>query len=252
MDRVVIIEDEKLAADKLAMLLKKIHPQITVLAVIKSVQEAVSWLSVNNPDLIFLDIYLADDISFKIFERIQVDTPIIFTTAYDQHAIEAFKVNSIDYILKPIDELSLRQAWQKYQKQQRTTGMFTSSLEALVKDYTSNRGYRNRFTVTYGSKSKIITTDEIAFFFAKDRTVFLTTFSNDNFLIDIALDRILDDIDPKVFFKVNRKIVVNINSIREMVRFSSRKLKLVLSPHAPFDVIVPTDTVTTFRNWVNS
>ena len=252
MDRIVIIEDEKLAADKLAMLLKKIHPQVEILAVIISVQEAVAWLSVNNPDLIFLDIYLADDISFKIFERIQVDTPIIFTTAYDQHAIEAFKVNSIDYILKPIDELSLRQAWQKYQKQQRTTGQINSSLEALIKEYTGNRNNRNRFTITYGSKSKIINTDEIAFFFAKDRTVFLTTFSNDNYLIDIPLDKILEDIDSKTFFKVNRKIIVNINSIREMVRFSSRKLKLILSPNAPFDVIVPTDTVTTFRNWVNS
>ncbi|MEM1134390.1 MAG: LytTR family DNA-binding domain-containing protein [Bacteroidota bacterium] len=251
MDRIVIIEDEYLAAQKLAMLLEKINPSFEIMAVLQSVEESVTWLTVHKPDLIFLDIYLADDISFKIFDRIEIETPIIFTTAYDEYAIKAFQVNSLGYILKPIDEESLRLSLEKYFKHNNKLEQLKANLGALISIYRNKNDYKTRFSVNYGNKSKIISVNNIAFFFAKDKTVFLTTFDKVTYLVDTPLEKIIAELDPKLFYKINRKVIVHVKAIKEVYKFSARKLKLNTDPMPPFDIIIPTDNMTDFKKWIN-
>ncbi|MFN5170667.1 MAG: LytR/AlgR family response regulator transcription factor [Cyclobacteriaceae bacterium] len=252
MERVVIVEDEKLAADKLVRLLQLHAPTFSVEAILESVESAVTWLSGHDVDLIFLDIQLKDGESFAIFERVTVKAPVIFITAFDHYAIKAFKHNGIDYILKPIDEEELVVSINRYlraRKDKRSDRLILDKLQQLVSDV---RPGKRRILVAYGQKIRSIEIDEVAYFYVIDRGVFLATFSSEVFLTDETLDVLEKDLDSGRFFRLNRKIISNIKSIKEVTKYSTRQLKVALQPSPEFEVIISAEKVTPFKNWLNT
>lgn len=252
MERVLIVEDERLAADKLAMLLGRINPQLEVVGILGSVSATVTWLSNNEADLIFLDINLSDDISFKIFEQVSVDAPVIFVTAYDQYAIKAFKHNGIDYILKPVDEDELRAAVAKYMKTRDNINTdVTANIMQLMSQLAPTQQRRSRLLISYGDKSKSVAIQEVAFFYSFEKGVYLTTFDNATYLTDETLDSLEKELDPQVFFRLNRKFLINIHAIHEVLKYSTRQLKVILQPEAKFETLVPAEKITSFKQWLD-
>jgi DNA-binding LytR/AlgR family response regulator len=250
MTSILIIEDEKVAADTLGLLLNKIDRSWQIKAQIDSVEDAVAWLKTDTADLIFLDIHLADGLGFQIFEQIEIDTPIIFTTAYNQYAIRAFKLNSIDYLLKPIDEQELRNALDKFKKLQNIASPidYKNLLKILQ---TPAESYQKRFMVTAGEKVKSIAVEEIAYFFAEGRYVFLNTHDNRKYIIDYTLDNLEELMNPAHFFRVNRQFVVSFRAIREMFSYPKGRVKLVLQPACSEEVIVSLSKAVEFKQWLN-
>jgi len=249
--KVLIIEDEAVAANRLEKQLTEVAPEIQVLAKIGSIKEAVKWLTVNNAELIFLDIQLSDGISFSIFEQVSVNTPIIFTTAYDQYSIKAFELNSISYLLKPIRKKDLMDSLQKFNK---LKSAFSIDFEQLM---TQMRGsqpeYKKRFVVQIGNKIKMVETGEIAFFYAMGKSVFIKTFGGGSYPADFSLDKLENRIDPLKFFRINRKYIVNMDAIESMVAWSRSRVKLKLNPPADDDMetIVSVDRSPEFKEWLN-
>ena len=252
MERVLIIEDEQLAAEKLQMLIGKIDPQMQVAAVLTTVSDSIRWLTGNTADLIFLDINLADDISFKIFDQVEVDTPIIFTTAYDQYAIRAFKQNSLDYVLKPVTEEDLRSSIAKYQKYRARNNDYGEKLKTLLTRYLPDQNYKSRILISYGGKIKSVDVDDVAYFYAFERGVYLRSFDDKTYLTDDTLDALQEALNPKVFYRLNRRYIVNIKAITEIHKFSTRRLKVNLMPPPQFDAIVPADKITALKAWLNN
>lgn len=246
---VLIIEDEELAARNLEKQLKKIVPDVNVLSKIDSIRGAVSWLSVNRADLIFLDIHLSDGLSFSIFEQIEVDTPIIFTTAYDQYTLKAFKVHSIDYLLKPIDLKELKHSVEKYQKiiNQGAKG----DLQALLESFKPQKEFQKRFVVHAGQKIKMIKTEEVAWFNGSDKGTFLNTFTNKSYDIDFSLDKLEEIIDPEKFFRINRNYIINIEAIEEMYTLAKSRIKVELKPKPTDETLVSFNRMSSFRKWLN-
>jgi DNA-binding LytR/AlgR family response regulator len=249
--KVLIIEDERLAADKLKQLLKKIDSEIDVLDTLETVETSVNWLRKNPPpDLIFMDIQLNDGICFQIFSIVKITTPVIFTTAYDEYAIRAFKVNSIDYLLKPIDIEALVSALEKYRllySQQPTNHEKLNHIfEGLVKNY------RNRFLVKVGLHYNSIVTNEIECFYIYGRSTFLRTFAGKSFDLDCSLEQIQSMVDPSCFFRINRNYMVNIQAITNILTYSTNRLKLNLTNDKDNDeLIVSRDKVSAFKEWLN-
>ena len=248
---VLIIEDEKIAANNLEKMLYKIDKNINVQSKIDSIEESVKWLSNNNTDLIFLDIHLADGLCFKIFEQVKIKTPIIFTTAYDQYAIKAFKVNSIDYLLKPIEHKQLEQSLEKFKELNQTQNAKTIDFEELINFYNNKVNYQERFIVRYAQKIKSIKTNDIAYFYVNDENVFLCTKDNNNYPIDYSLDKLENIINPKDFFRVNRQFIVNISSIENMYSLSKSRIKIELKPKFNNGIIVSFSRMSDFRKWLN-
>lgn len=249
--KVLIIEDEPLAAEKLTSLILELHSDFQICGTIRSVLEAVRWLQTNTADLIFLDIQLSDGLSFRIFEEIHVSTPIIFTTAYDQYAIRAFDVNSIDYLLKPIQKVELKQSLAKFQEL-RSYG--SEELLAVLKHLKNEHiGYKNRFLITIGEQLKTIRTIEIAYFFARDKAVYLRTFSAKDIPIDYSLEQLETELDPSEFFRINRSCLLNIQAIEKMYSWSSSRIKLTVNPPSDDDsvTIVSVKRTAEFKEWLN-
>lgn len=249
--KTIIIEDEKHARDHLERMLLEIDASIEVQAKLDSVSGAVEWLQQHQTDLIFLDIHLSDDLSFRIFEQVQVKTPIIFTTAYDQYAIRAFKVNSIDYLLKPIDRADLSRAIEKYQNLQ---------AESLPVDYaelleTLNNGqaksYQERFLVNRGEKILSIPTAEIAYFEGEDRYVFLHTREGSRYIVNYRLGDLEDALDPKQWFRLNRSFVSSFDAIDKIISLSKSRIKVELRPQAKRDIFVSSANTRIFKEWLN-
>ncbi|MCK4664928.1 MAG: response regulator transcription factor [Bacteroidales bacterium] len=249
--KVVIIEDEKIVAERLEQLLYKIDNSISVLAKIRTIRDAVIWLNNNNPDLIFLDIHLADGLSFKIFEQIEIKTPVIFTTAYDQYAIKAFKVNSIDYLLKPINIDDLTQSINKYKDLIKTKSSGTIDFKTLIEAIDKKSEYKKRFTISIGRKIKIINTNDIAYFYVLEKSIFVHTYDNKNIAIDYSLDKLESLLDPEIFFRINRKYLININSIKNIYTLSKSRIKVELNPPANEDVIISFKRSGMFKKWLN-
>lgn len=252
MEKVLIIEDEKLAAKKLKMLLQQLDAGFEVLDIIPSVEKAVHWLSNYTADLIFLDINLSDDVSFKIFERVEIETPIIFITAYDEYAIRAFKQNSLDYLLKPVTQDELAVSLKKYEKYKNRSAEVNERMKLILKEYFPQQTAKSRVLISYGSKHKSIELSKVAYLYAYEKGVFLTTFDNKTYLINETLDVMESQLDKKVFFRVNRKFLVNINAIEDTEKYSSRKIKVNLFPEPKFSAIVPVEKITPFKAWMNS
>ena len=247
--KAVIIEDEKLASNYLNTLLQNNNLNIEVVKIIDNVKDAIQWLSQNTVDIIFLDIHLGDDTSFLIFEKLKITTPIIFTTAYNQYAIRAFKLNSIDYLLKPIDEDELQGAIKKLQS--RMSEMIPFDFQRLLETFKQKENYQERFMVVSGQKIKSISIDQVAYFLSEGRYVKLITKTNERYLIDQSLENLESKLDPNLFYRINRQVIVNFYSIQQMIIWSKSRVKLELNPPAGFDVIVSIDKSGEFKKWLN-
>ncbi len=249
--RVVIIEDEAIAADNLEKQLLKVEPEADILAKIDSIRDSVTWLTSNTADLIFLDIHLSDGLSFSIFEQIEVKTPIIFTTAYDQYTLKAFKVYSIDYLLKPIDLNELKKSIEKYKNLVNKKQENAIDIQALLESFRPTKEYQKRFIVHAGQKIKMIKTEEIAWFNGSDKGTFLYTFSNSSYAIDFSLDKLENLLDPETFFRINRNYLINIESINEMFTLTKSRIKVKLSPKPDDETLVSFNRMSGFRKWLN-
>jgi DNA-binding LytR/AlgR family response regulator len=249
--KVVIIEDEALAAERLEKMLSELDPDIQVVAKLGSVKESVKWLMANIPDLLFLDIQLSDGLSFSIFDHITLNTPVIFTTAYDQYAIKAFELNSVYYLLKPIRRDELSQSLNKYKSLKAAMGIDFGSLLSAIGNKTPE--YKKRFLIQIGDKFRKVETDEIAYFYALDKSVFLRTFEGSIFPTELSLDSLEKVIDPSVFFRINRQYIIRMNAISKMYAWSRSRIKLILKP-VPDDnieTIVSIDRAADFRKWLD-
>jgi DNA-binding LytR/AlgR family response regulator len=248
--KVVIVEDEKITAENLATLILKVLPNARIMALLASVKQAVIWLSMNQADLLFMDIELGDGQSFTIFDQVTVSSPVIFTTAYDQYAIKAFKKNGIDYLLKPIDESELRAAVEKFQNLVGRTPDF-SVLRELITSSQTVKTYKQRFMIQAGSRIRTIPVSEIAYFYFSGKDTFICTYENRHYPAEYSLDKLEDMIDPDDYFRINRKMILSIKAIQQIYSLSKSRLKLELHPAFEEEVLVSFNKTAEFRNWLN-
>lgn len=250
--RVVIIEDEQLAARRLENMIVSTHPRIEVVAKLESVEESVEWFQKNpHPDLIFLDIHLEDDLSFVIFDKVQVNSPIIFTTAFDEYAIRAFKLKSIDYLLKPIVQEELNNAIRKY-KDLVTPTPQTIDLTSIYQMITQKTTpFKERFSVIVGQKIKTFSETEIAYFYSTEGITFMVLKNKSEYPVDESLEELTQAMNPKDYFRINRKYLVKINAIANVHIYPKSHLKLELSPLPSEEVFVSIDKVAAFKKWLN-
>jgi DNA-binding LytR/AlgR family response regulator len=250
---IVIIEDEPQAASRLEKLLKELLPGSKIVASMDSVKRAVQWFQANlAPDLALMDIQLADGIGFEIFEKCQVNCPVIFTTAYDKYALRAFKVNSIDYILKPVDKdelsnaiLKLQSITDKDRNVSQTIRNIGSAVEMLMKKY------KSRFVIKVGEHLRTIEVEQIRYFFSQDKATFCVTDENRNFILDYTLEQLEEMLDPTEFFRINRKYLVRASAIQDIISYTNSRLRLTLKGSADTDVIVARERVQQFREWLD-
>ena len=251
---VLIVEDEKLTARRLESLLIHYDPTIRVLAQLPSVSKAVDWFADTGhvrPDLLFLDIHLEDDSGFRLIEQAGLTLPIIFTTAYDQYMLQAFKTNSIDYLLKPIDADELAAALDKFKQVRQTPAPLQPDVGALLKLLQpTTTAYKDRFMVTIGTRIRSIETADIACFFFEDKATWLTTPEGQHIIVEYSLDKLATLLDPKLFFRVNRACIVSLGAIRMIHTYSGSKLKVDLHPAPRQEVFVSGDRITPFKDWL--
>lgn len=248
---VIIIEDEKPSARRLQRMLKNLNIEVNVL--LHSVEESIDWFNKNtHPDLIFLDIQLSDGLSFEIFESIDIQSAIIFTTAYDEYALKAFKLNSIDYLLKPIDDEELQFAVEKYANLNNTKKLVTLEFNDIKKLLVNpiDREYKKRFSVKVGQHLKLIYADDIECVYSENKGTYLHTVEGRNYLIDQSLEQLEQELEPNTFFRINRKFFVNINAIKDMVNYTNSRLQIKLRSYNDDEVIVARERVKDFKAWL--
>lgn len=248
---VLITENEKPAAEGLVRLLKKIDTNIKVTGITESVESTINWFQSNpNPDLIFMDIQLDDGLCFELFETMKIETPVIFTTAYDEYMLSAFKVNSVDYLLKPIEENALRSAIEKFKSIHYIAMVKNEVIKQLLNEL--NKGYKNRFLIKAGEHYKSIQDSEIACFYILEKATFLRTTSDKDYVIDYSLDNLQKTIDPDKFFRINRNCIINLNEISDILKYSSSRLKIKLTGNKPlYDLIISKDKISEFKKWID-
>ena len=250
--KVIIIEDELPAISRLKTLLVKYDADIEIVAELHNVIESVNWLEINSDfDLIFMDIRLTDGLSFDIFNHIEIQKPIIFITAYNQYAVDAFKVNSIDYLLKPLKYKDLCRALDKIQTLQNNLPVVDSreyeNLGKILRQ--AKKSFKSRFMVKLGDHIKSVLTENILLFYAEGRTVYLITKKGNKFIIDYTLDELIKQIDPEMFFRANRSVILNINAIKDVVVYSGSRLKVVLNIDFDKEIIVSRERVNLLKEW---
>lgn len=248
---VLIIENEKPAADKLSRLLTKIEPNVTIAAILETVEGTINWLQNNSsPDLILMDILLDDGTCFEIFQTINLETPIVFTTAYDEYVLKAFKVNSIDYLLKPIEENSLKDAIEKFKSLYSNKENNYINIKELIKELPVQN--KSRFLVKIGCHFRSVLVNDICYFNIIEKNTFLKTFDNKIYSVDYSLDQVQREVDPGKFFRINRNFLVNIDSISDIVSFSSSRLNLKLvTGEKDNDLVVSREKVSAFKKWMD-
>lgn len=248
---IIIIEDEKPAARLLQRKVEKLG--LTVSTLLHSVEESIEWFQNNDhPELIFLDIQLSDGLSFEIFENISIKSAVIFTTAFDEYALRAFKLNSIDYLLKPIDDDDLETAVNKFKTRNNSSVGLSLDFEMIKKMLTNpiDRTFKKRFTIKVGQQLKMINIDEVECFFSENKGTYIHTFENRNYLLDTTLENLETEIDPEKFFRVNRKFIISIKAIREIQLYSNSRLKVILPTYKEDEVIVSREKVAEFKSWI--
>jgi two-component system, LytTR family, response regulator len=249
---VVIVEDEQPAARRLKRMLEALDTE--VVALLHSVKEAVNWFTENtHPKLIFLDIQLSDGLSFEIFDKIAIKSAIIFTTAYDEYALKAFKFNSIDYLLKPIDNDELKHAL--YQFKQRETTLQSPlqfNLEHLKQLLVNplDRQFKKRFTIKIGQRLKIIPVADIVCFYSEDKASYLHTIDNRSYLLDNTLEQLENQLDPLKYFRVNRAFIVSLEAIKDIIAYTNNRLKIDLKAYDKNTIIVSREKVKAFKQWL--
>jgi DNA-binding LytR/AlgR family response regulator len=247
--KIVIIEDEKPAARRLIQLITQKWPGAEILCNLDTVTASVEWFSKNpQPDLVFVDIQLADGISFEIFEQVKVTAPIIFCTAYDQYAIKAFKLNSIDYLLKPVDPQELGNALDKFRAGQKEPAISLDQIRNLLQPVTKT--FKTRFLVKIGDRIQTIDIGDIAFFFSEDKVTFLQTRQSKKYILDYTLDEIEGMVPPDQFFRLNRKYISSIIAIRDVFTYSNSRLKIRLENCQDNDILISREKVTAFKDWL--
>jgi DNA-binding LytR/AlgR family response regulator len=246
---VIILEDESRAANHLERIITKVSPDMKIVAKLESVRDAVKFLN-TNPDisLIFSDVQLADGLSFEIFRQVSVRCPIIFTTAYDHYAIEAFKTNGIDYLLKPIEEERLRKAIEKVKQFSPTL-----ALEKIlsIANAASGNNFKSRFMVKVGDKIKSIPIEEILAFYSLEKATFIQTTTNRTYCIDYSLDQLETLLDPNICFKINRKYIVSLQACTNILAWTNSRLRLKIEGIDDEDIIVARERVQEFKNWLD-
>lgn len=252
--KILIVEDEKPATDKLEKLLLKYDDEIEIVGICKSVDQTVSWINSpsNHAELIFMDIQLTDGLSFEIFQHTEVNTPVIFITAYNEYALQAFKVNSIDYLLKPLNYDDLYKSMEKIKVLREN---LPANKERIHYDELSrvllqmNKTYKNRFLVKVGDHIKSIKTENISLFYAEGRIVFILTNKLNKYIIDYTLEELEKNLDPEMFFRPNRSFIVNINAIKDVVVYSNSRLMILLNDDFEKEIIVSRDKVIQLKTW---
>ena len=253
--KVLIIEDEPQAAQRIESLLHQVGGnEIHVLAKLDSVKSSIKWFKENaSPDLAFMDIQLGDGLSFDIFDKSEVNCPVVFTTAYDEYALKAFKVNSIDYLLKPIDKDEFKVALDKFKSlnfKEEDTHRLLSQIDEVVRSI-SNKKYKNRFLIRIGEKLKSLTIDEIQYFYSLEKASFCHAVDGRNYLLDYSLEQLEAMVDPELYFRINRKYLVKSSAILEMISHTNSRLKLKLKGSDDNEVIVARERVQDFKNWMD-
>ncbi|HCT29268.1 MAG TPA: DNA-binding response regulator [Bacteroidales bacterium] len=248
----IIIEDERLSAERLARMIHRLFPDFVLVKTLDSVKSAVKWLSSNeHPSLAFFDIQLADGLSFEIFEQIQLQFPVIFTTAFNEYAIKAFKVNSIDYLLKPIDEDELKNSVLKFRSGLTKPSALGNDAVAKALQMLTNK-YKSRFLVKVGEHLRMIDVDEVSVFISMEKSTYIRTHSGRDYGVDFTLEQLEAMLDPKRFFRVNRKFIVEIKSIKDIIAYSNSRLKLKLDVNIDEDIIVSRERVNEFKGWLEA
>lgn len=252
--RILIFEDESLSAEHLRNLIRRYDPTIELLGIIESIKQGVDWLRTNtHPDLLLMDIQLSDGSCFELFNKVRLEIPVIFTTAYNEYAIQAFKVNSIDYLLKPIDFQELQQAIAKFRKQSPTE---LRNMEKIYEQFYSHlittSQYKKRLLIKVGEQLKQVNVEDIAYFLFDEGICWAITFAKNRLPIDYSLDELEQMLDPKMFFRINRKFIVKPESIEKIHTYFNTRLKLRLHPDTESDVLVSRERVPDFKNWLDS
>jgi DNA-binding LytR/AlgR family response regulator len=247
---ILLIEDERPAANRLKQLIQQILPNAEIMEYLDSITSAVEWFKSHPaPDLIFCDIQLADGLSFEIFDRVKISAPIIFTTAFDQYAIKAFKLNSVDYLLKPIDPKELANAIEKYQSLKLKTNIDLSHIKELLQP--QSKEFKSRFMVKFGEKIQSVLTTETAFFYSEERITFLQTNEGKKYILDYTLDQLENMLDSKEFFRLNRKYIASFGAIAEIHTYSNSRLKIKLFNCNDNDILVSREKVGALKEWLD-
>lgn len=245
--RVLIVEDEPAAAERLERMIKEATDPIEITGMLDSIEGVIDWYTRNAaPDLLFMDIQLADGECFEIFRHINIDRPVIFTTAYDQYAMQAFRVNVVDYLLKPIKKKDLAAALDKYRNFHRTAPIDYARLARLIQP---NLGLR-RFLIRIGQHLKTVETKDVAYFFTENKITFLMTKAGKRYPIDYSLEKLEELLDDQVYFRINRQFIISVQSIGKMITVSKSRVKIELSPPCPIDTIVSTERSGKFKKWL--
>jgi DNA-binding LytR/AlgR family response regulator len=257
MINVLIVEDEIPAQINLKKLIDKCCPNSRIVMTCGSVRQSVKWLEENpdGADVIFMDVELSDGICFEIFERINITQHVIITTAYDNYAINAFKVNSVDYLLKPIIEQDLKRAWSRCME--RLESRLANDMERLLNIMSknsneANKEYKKRFTVKTGEKISIIPVNDIAYCYSKDKSTYAVNRNGTQRLLDYSLDTVQEMLDPKIFFRISRSYIVSINAIENISKYLSTRLKLQITPHTDDEVVVSRSRTSDFLEWLDN
>lgn len=250
--KVLIIEDEEAAYQRLQKLVCEEIPEAEILPPVVSIKSAISWLTQNaEPDLIFLDVQLADGESFEIFKKVKVASPVIFTTAYDQYALEAFKINSIDYLLKPIKKEELKTAIKKFLNQSIPRNANINFQQLISTLQLQKTSYKERFVVKYGEHIKTIQTIDSAYFYTENKANFIITKDNKRFAIDYNLDQLEVLLDPRKFFRINRQFIIGFHAITEMFTYSKSRVLIKLNPPTKLETIVSSERSASFKSWLD-
>lgn len=257
MTKVLIVEDEIPAQINLKKLIDKCCPDSRIVMTLSSVRSTVKWLEENpdGADVIFMDVELSDGICFEIFERVNITAQVIITTAYDNYAINAFKINSVDYLLKPIVEEELKRAWERSleRMEQRSTPNIETLLDIVSKaTEPKDKEYKKRFIVKTGEKIIIIPIDDIAYCYSEDKSTYAICRNGTRRLLDYSLDMVQEMLDPKLFFRISRSCIVSINSIENISKHLGTRLKLQLVPRSEEDVVVSRSRTSDFLEWLDN
>ncbi len=249
--KALLIEDENFAVQQVVSLLREAAPEMAVIDILDSIESTVEWFGDHDPpDLIFMDVHLADGSCFEIFSHIEITCPVVFITAYDQYALEAFRVNGLDYLLKPLKKKDLERSLERFY-QMRSKKSPSLDYDRIAQEILQQSGHRQkRLLIRYGQKITIIDISDIAYFYAESKGTFICTFNKRHFPADQNLEQLLQILPPDEFYRVNRKIIVNIRAISSMTAYSRSRVKLNLDP--PFDqhIIVSTEKTPGFKSWL--
>lgn len=251
--KILILEDENLASEKLEKSLLELEPGAEIVAILPSITAAVEWLLNNpHPDLILTDIRLLDGLCFEIFNQVKIEKPVIFTTAFDQYAIKAFEVNSIDYLLKPVQKEKLKHSLDKLRNLAHKSTSAPVDYKEVVKFLKSSQpDYKSRFMVRLGQKIVAVPAEKIAYFFSEHKLTFIVTRDGKRLPIDQPLDELTDMLDPRAFFRINRQYIVTFDAIAEIHPYFKGRIKLLLNPKSEEDVVISSERTPEFKKWID-